>query len=213
MTTNLNILKMKKILLSIVALMATVTTNAQFTANPAQLQIAEGETKELIFSLKTDVEVTAYQMYIQCPDGIEIATRMNDDEEEELSIDVVGNRHKTSHKLTTGKEKDVKGSYMISASSDKSALLRETEGEVFKVTFKAIADVNGAITINRALAGTPEGQKFKFDDFEIMVSPDAINSITADETKSGIIYNVAGQRVSKAAKGVYVIDGKKYVVK
>ena len=41
---------------------------------------------------------------------------------------------------------------------------------------------------------------------------DAINSI-ASETENATIYNIAGQRVNKAQKGIYIVNGKKVVVK
>lgn len=40
-----------------------------------------------------------------------------------------------------------------------------------------------------------------------------INSIAADKMKNATIYTVSGQRVEKAQKGLYIIDGKKVVVK
>ena len=57
-----------------------------------------------------------------------------------------------------------------------------------------------------------KGTEYTFDPFTCTILT-AINSISADETKSGVIYNMAGQRVSKAVKGVYVVDGKKVAVK
>ena len=42
----------------------------------------------------------------------------------------------------------------------------------------------------------------------------AISEINADvEKENGVIYNLAGQRVSKATRGIYVKNGKKVVVK
>ena len=45
--------------------------------------------------------------------------------------------------------------------------------------------------------------------------PTAIHSIEAVKSnqQNAAVYNLAGQRVSRAAKGVYIKDGKKYVVK
>ena len=40
-----------------------------------------------------------------------------------------------------------------------------------------------------------------------------INSIAADKMKNATIYTVSGQRVEKAQKGLYIIDGKKVVLK
>jgi hypothetical protein len=50
-------------------------------------------------------------------------------------------------------------------------------------------------------------------EFTLALSGDAINSISAEQTKSGVIYNMAGQRVSKATKGIFIVDGKKVAVK
>ena len=46
-----------------------------------------------------------------------------------------------------------------------------------------------------------------------IVTPAGVNGITADTKANGPIYNVAGQRVNKAVKGVYIQNGKKFVVK
>ena len=40
-----------------------------------------------------------------------------------------------------------------------------------------------------------------------------INSIAADKMKNATIYTVSGQRVEKAQKGLYIINGKKVVIK
>jgi hypothetical protein len=40
-----------------------------------------------------------------------------------------------------------------------------------------------------------------------------INSIAADKMKNATIYTISGQRVEKAQKGLYIINGKKVVIK
>lgn len=40
-----------------------------------------------------------------------------------------------------------------------------------------------------------------------------VNAITANKNSNAPVYNMAGQRVSKAVKGVYIQNGKKFVVK
>jgi hypothetical protein len=205
---------MKKFLLSIVALMATYTVSAQFSVDPANLKIAAGEEQEVVISLTTEVEVTAYEMWLKCPEGIELVTRLNEDDETEFCVDFEGNRHKSSHSIVSGEKAGEKGLYLISVTSNKNALLRETEGPVLRVKFKATADAEGAIKILDSFAGTPEGVKYPFEDKDfITVNGDAINSISAEQTKSGVIYNMAGQRVSKATKGIFIVDGKKVAVK
>lgn len=42
---------------------------------------------------------------------------------------------------------------------------------------------------------------------------DAINALKAKEAADGAIYNLSGQRVEKAQRGIYIVGGKKVVVK
>ena len=45
---------------------------------------------------------------------------------------------------------------------------------------------------------------------------DFVNGIKAVETQkaeSNVIYNLAGQRISKMQKGIYIVNGKKVLVK
>lgn len=58
-----------------------------------------------------------------------------------------------------------------------------------------------------------------FNNFELYYlgndeAPDAINAVESNGEKApAAIYNLAGQRVAKAVKGLYIMDGKKVVVK
>jgi hypothetical protein len=73
--------------------------------------------------------------------------------------------------------------------------------------------LTGNATISKIAFGDPDAANIcKPADFAIDLTT-AINGISAEETKSGAIYNIAGQRVSKANKGIYVVDGKKVAVK
>lgn len=197
-----------------VALMAAFAANAQFSTDPAVLKIAAGETKDVVFSLKTEVAISAYQLKIQCPTGIEVATMMNDDDEEVPAVAFVGNRHKSKHDITCIPSNNTPGLYTIIVASSTSQELRDLEGEVFKVTFKATADeVKDPIQITDQVVSTAAGEKTNFEAITLGVNADAINSISAEQTKTGAIFNLNGQRVSKTTKGIYVIDGKKVAVK
>jgi hypothetical protein len=44
-------------------------------------------------------------------------------------------------------------------------------------------------------------------------NPNAINTIVAKKNGTAVIYNLAGQRVSKDYKGLVVKEGKKFAVK
>jgi hypothetical protein len=70
-----------------------------------------------------------------------------------------------------------------------------------------VSNINFADEVGTSIYRYPENSTVEID------LATAINSISAEQTKSGAIYNMAGQRVSKANKGIYVVDGKKVAVK
>ena len=82
------------------------------------------------------------------------------------------------------------------------------------VSFPLEGDLSGkSVTVSNIGFGDPdEANICRPSEFVINLDGTAINSISADQTKSGVIYNIAGQRVSKATKGIFIIDGKKVAV-
>ena len=46
-----------------------------------------------------------------------------------------------------------------------------------------------------------------------IAAPDGIENVTTVKVNNNAIYNLMGVRVNKAQKGLYIINGKKYVVK
>ena len=65
-------------------------------------------------------------------------------------------------------------------------------------------------TDNKTVTPAPEGFTVGADSGD----PDAIKNINVnDNVNNSAIYNIAGQRVSKAQKGIYIQDGKKTLVK
>lgn len=89
------------------------------------------------------------------------------------------------------------GSYVLQTQDDKQAFY------IVEGTFKTKAAYRCYLTV----PGDPV-KAFFFDNDET-----AISSVKADELQGATIYNLAGQRVSKAQKGVYIINGKKVAVK
>ncbi|MBO7067927.1 MAG: hypothetical protein J6W52_04535 [Bacteroidaceae bacterium] len=69
----------------------------------------------------------------------------------------------------------------------------------------AIPSWNG----NKTVTPAPEGFTVGTESGD----PDAIKSVDGNSIANGTIYNIAGQRVSKAQKGIYIVDGKKVSVK
>ncbi len=72
--------------------------------------------------------------------------------------------------------------------------------------------------INVGIQGTANYQWVIFDNFQLTyygVGTDGIENINTNEQNklNGTIYNLQGQKVMKATKGLYIINGKKVVIK
>ena len=107
------------------------------------------------------------------------------------------------------------GTDVTSTGSYAASLTVPTTGSDYILNSGNIYLVDSAVTIagTRAYFTISGGSGVKelntsFDGIET-----SINSIDAAPVQDGKIYNLAGQRVSKAQKGIYVINGKKVVVK
>jgi len=69
---------------------------------------------------------------------------------------------------------------------------------------------SGAITVY----GLSHADFYSLDGETIVPEPTGVNNITVDEAKAeGKIYNLSGMEVKTPAKGVYIQNGKKFVVK
>lgn len=42
-------------------------------------------------------------------------------------------------------------------------------------------------------------------------NPTGVMSVDAESSQNGITYNLAGQRVSASAKGIVIVNGKKFM--
>ena len=65
------------------------------------------------------------------------------------------------------------------------------------------------LTVEQAATGSGDVKAFYLD----FGGEDGINAIATEETQNATIYNIAGQRVQKAQKGIYIVNGKKVAVK
>lgn len=80
-----------------------------------------------------------------------------------------------------------------------------TEGSSFNVTIDPDKD---ALTIRAANARGGFGPEAS-----VSVIPSAINNVEADTNAAGTVYNLQGIRVKNAQKGIYIMNGKRMVVK
>ena len=80
-----------------------------------------------------------------------------------------------------------------------------TEGSSFNVTIDPDKD---ALTIRAANARGGFGPEAS-----VSVIPSAINNVEADTNAAGTVYNLQGIRVKNAPNGIYIMNGKKVVIK
>lgn len=197
---------MKKIFTLMAVFALTMTAAAQ----KVTFDVTGKGNDELVVSMTNDFNCGAFGFKIALPEGTDLA--YDDDEEDYVYT-------KNSERLAKKVTVDIKPtptpraySFMISG-----AQVKGTEGELF--TFKLKNPVTADAKIY-AINFTDMGEDLTLtnsvyvdnnENYEIIVplKATAINGISAEQTKSGVIYNMAGQRVSKATKGIYVIDGKK----
>ena len=101
------------------------------------------------------------------------------------------------------------GVYAAQSAPNESYVLQKNGG---KVGFYQVDEAVGLPTVgaNRAYLTAPAGGEVKV--FFLGTDADAIRAIEAEEGND-VIYNLAGQRVSKAQKGIFIKNGKKVVVK
>ena len=78
------------------------------------------------------------------------------------------------------------------------------------------ADGTSPVTVGVRVQGT-NASWLAADNFRLYYigteAPDAIDAIADSQAAKSKVYNLAGQRVNKAARGIFIVDGKKVVVK
>ena len=117
--------------------------------------------------------------------------------------------------------KDDEVKVRFKASGDSERALTPTNAEVTDGELTtADVDTHEATlkVIKNGVVGLTTGNGFQFLAITINadlpeVVEDGISMMAEKSISNGAIYNLAGQQVSKAQKGVYIIGGKKFVVK
>ena len=106
--------------------------------------------------------------------------------------------------------------YQFSAASNKDAFKTSTD-VMFKIGVavpEGTAKANYPVKISKVNFSDAASVASYQDDFDtqIEVGGTGINSINAEDSKAPV-YNLSGQRVSKAQQGVFIQNGKKVAVK
>lgn len=229
---------MKKILLSLVTMLAAVSMNAQETVN---MYIQVGSTSDaknipVTLYLDNSIEITALQASFALPTGLGKDNFVENDDAADTYM-VLGDRANKNHEkntvemFTNSKPNDL---LLSITTGTKTGYFSGNSGEVGTFYFDGSSLADGEYQVSmygasafhdasgRYDAGgyhTPD-QSADYKPFEgtatFKVAGGTVTGIelvkAATTVKTGI-YNIAGQRLNGLQKGINIVNGKKIIVK
>ncbi len=220
---------MKKFYMTIVAMLCGAAAMAQTcTLSAEDVAIVAGSDPAYLEVVLNESEpgklVTGAGFRVTLPEGITVYNYYDEDEEADVN-DITYPAAKAKH-VTQALYNQETGAWTFGI-----AAAGTTAGSYFKSAQPAVlakiglvADPNiqdgdyriliSGISFARPTDAGPESC-YPQEDFAVVVSVSGgtgINGINANDSKAPI-YNVAGQRVSKAQKGIFIQNGKKVAVK
>jgi hypothetical protein len=202
---------MKKFYMTMVAMLCGVAAMAQNELYADDFKVDAGSTTaDLVVKMRNADDVTAISFRLGLPEGVSMA--LNKKGKKYVTID---EDRMDDHTYIIQDASD--GSDMISVYSASKATFYENDGPVVTVPLTIPGDdATYQIRIYNVSISNPAAVSVATST-ECTVTltvgeGDGINGINAADSKAPI-YNVAGQRVSKAQKGVYIQNGKKVAVK
>lgn len=190
---------MKKIFLMMAAFVVSMAASAQnFKMTPS----INGNA--ISMSITNDVEFTTYGFKLYLPEGVTLGTVWDEDAEEDVPAVIKNpNRCKGKHIVDCRKTNDGGWSVNIYGASFKL-----TEGEVCSV--QLVGEMKGIAKITFINYGDADAKAYFQDDMELDLSGTGIEGIeAAAENENAPMYNLAGQRVSRVQKGIFIQNGKK----
>lgn len=104
------------------------------------------------------------------------------------------------------------------AAAEATVAIIATPSENYEVDAVTVKDADDADVTVEKILGQDNAYQFTMPAKAVTVTvtfknATGINSIAADKMKNATIYNMKGQRVDKAQKGLYIINGKKVMIK
>ena len=161
---------------------------AQNSITVSDVTVQEGQSAVISVELNNETVFSAFQMDLKLPAGFEVATTVNEDDEEVLDIALNDARKKSTHSLSYNVLDD--GTIRIAAFSTQNATFRGTSGEIVCVrvvaTGTAVAG-NHKATLSKVLFTTPEAVELDLGttmfglNYEVYVPVLPVNEVYANE--------------------------------
>ena len=206
----------KALLVSALLVLAGTVSAQSFSITFADVNVENGAGK-LVASMTKDMTVAGWQMYLYLPEGVEIAQVFDEDEEEYVNdITLSSTFHKAKHSCSVKKTADNAMMLICSGGTETVALKSATEGELCTIGLTVADGVTSqAVAVKNVAVSDDQGVQSNQADttFQLIIGSTGIVNIENDAVNGGVFYNLAGQKVSNAQKGVLIQNGKKVVVK
>ena len=206
----------KALLVSALLVLAGTVSAQSFSITFADVNVENGAGK-LVASMTKDMTVAGWQMYLYLPEGVEIAQVFDEDEEEYVAdITLSSTFHKAKHSCSVKKTADGAMMLICSGGTETVALKSATEGELCTIGLTVADGVTSqAVAVKNVAVSDDQGVQSNQADttFQLIIGSTGIVNIENDAVNNGVFYNLAGQKVSNAQKGVLIQNGKKVVVK
>ena len=206
----------KALLVSALLVLAGTVSAQSFSITFADVNVENGAGK-LVASMTKDMTVAGWQMYLYLPEGVEIAQVFDEDEEEYVAdITLSSTFHKAKHSCSVKKTADNAMMLICSGGTETVALKSSTEGELCTIGLTVADGVTSqAVAVKNVAVSDDQGVQSNQADttFQLNIGTTGIVNIENDAVNGGVFYNLAGQKVSNAQKGVLIQNGKKVVVK
>ena len=185
------------------------------------LNMQAGETRQIEVKMQTDrTDIKALQCDIVLPRGLEF---VYEEEDGERYYADKGGRAARSHSVVSSIQGD--GSLRVVESNDNNDSFKDNDLPVFTFTIRAVSNMaEGSYSIMLSNVELSYGQSINPDDREVVliignssISTD-INTVDKHNT-SYDVYNMNGQMIRKGSdnsnlpRGIYIVNGKKVVVK
>lgn len=175
--------------------------------------IRAGETRKMLISLiNPDTRITLGQFDLRLPTGLSIVS-----EDGEIAVSIAGRTSERRHALST-LTRDGVTRFLLA--SDMNEPVSGTDGAVISVTVTASSDFcGGDILLENQLLVTPEADEIK--PFTYTYTLGAVTGVCASAvdgyvevfTMTGSKVNTGGGGLKALPKGVYIVNGKKVIVK
>lgn len=190
-----------------------VTTNDKMYCS--NITVAPGETATLPVNLENRGKYCSFQFDILLPKGITVDSTVNQSGKVRYSASLVTSRC-VDHSLTSNL---IRGNrYRVIVFSLSNTDVEGANGPVVNIKLKAEKDAaegDYTLKMERVVLATADEKEFYPADSESTVTVSAntgVNSISIDPS-SVKVYDLQGRKVNKPTQGVYIVNGKKVVIK